>query len=131
MIPFVEDFQLEEIEESSKDYRLDTKESRIEGFVDELKVTEQVVYKILNTERYEHIIYSWDYGVELSDLIGRDMDYVKSEVKDRIKEALTQDDRIETVDEFSFTEKEGGILLVEFIVHTIYGNIKAEKEVNV
>lgn len=131
MIPFVEDFQIEEIEESSKDYRLDLKENRIEGFVDELKAMEQVVYKILNTERYEHIIYSWDYGVELSDLIGRDMDYVKSEVKDRIKEALTQDDRIETVDEFSFTEKEGGILLVEFIVHTIYGNIKAEKEVNV
>ncbi|MFQ8776837.1 MAG: DUF2634 domain-containing protein [Roseburia sp.] len=25
----------------------------------------QAIYNILNTERYQYIIFSWDYGVEL------------------------------------------------------------------
>ena len=71
------------------------------GKVDETEAIRQSVIKILNTERYEHEIYSWDYGVELQDLYGKPMPYVMSEVKQRVIEALTADDRIESVDDFT------------------------------
>ena len=70
------------------------------GKVDELDAIKQSVMKILNTERYEHEIYSWDYGIELRDLRGKSITYVMSEVKERIKDALLQDDRIKSVDNF-------------------------------
>ena len=59
----------------------------------------QAVYLILNVERYAFPIYSRDYGSELSDLIGTPRDYAISEIKRRITEALTQDDRITSVDD--------------------------------
>ena len=77
-----------------------------------------------------HIIFSWNYGVELQDLIGKPMDYVMVEVERRITEALTQDDRIDSVDNFEF-EVHRKTLIVKFTVHTKFGNAKIEKEVDV
>jgi hypothetical protein len=71
------------------------------GKVDRLEAVKQAVLKMLNIERYEHEIYSWDYGVELSDLYGTPLPYAMSEVKHRIIDALTSDDRIESVDDFT------------------------------
>ena len=90
----------------------------------------QVVYKILNTERYEHIIYSWNYGVELRDLFGEPVNYVISEIERRIKEALLQDDRITKVNEFEFEVVRRGVVHTKFTVHTIFGDIQEEKVVN-
>ena len=80
--------------------------SRIDGYVDDIDAIKQTIHLILSTERYEHIIYSWDYGVELVDLYGQPLSYVISELERRIIEALTQDDRIEDVINFEF-EKNG------------------------
>lgn len=55
---------------------------------------EQVIYKILNTERYRYVVYSWNYGIELMDLFGMPADYVCPVLEKRISEALLQDDRI-------------------------------------
>lgn len=110
----------------SKSYRLDGKHVR--GAVDGLEAVRQAVYCILNTERYENVIYSWNYGVELKDLIGKPSGIVKSKLKKRIREALMQDDRITGVDAFSFTQ-EGRKLHALFTVHTNLGNFESEKEV--
>lgn len=56
------------------------------------------------------------------------MDYACSEVKRRITEALIQDDRIESVSDFSFNTKNGTIE-TSFIVHTIYGEMSMAKDV--
>ena len=37
--------------------------------MDETEAVRQAAIKILNTERYENEIYSWNYGIELKDLI--------------------------------------------------------------
>lgn len=103
---------------------------RISGYVDGLEAIAQAVYLILSTERYQFIIYSWDYGVELVDLIGQDMPYVMSELQRRITEALTQDDRIDDVVDFEF-EKNGKKLLTTFTVVSNLGNISTELEVEV
>ena len=112
----------------SKTFRL--KGGTVAGWADGLEAVKQAVYCVLNTERYESILYSWNYGVELKNLYGKPMGYVKSEVKRRITEALTQDDRIESVDSFSFTSS-GRNLAVSFTVHTALGNFEAGKEVRV
>ncbi|MEN7878645.1 hypothetical protein ABFP80_18720 [Clostridioides difficile] len=47
-----------------------------------------------------------------------------------MKEALIQDDRIENVDNFEFENIKGKVNC-KFMVHTKYGNIKAERVVSV
>lgn len=133
MIPSANDFLLTELEVEtlpSKNYKMNIEEHNIKGHCDELDAMLQVIYKILNTERYEYIIYSWDYGVELVDLFGEPAGYVCPELQRRIEEALLQDDRINSVDDFEFDILEKGKVKVTFTVHTIYGDAEAEKVVN-
>ena len=114
----------------SKNYKLHIEYDVINGFCDGLEAMKQVVYKILNTERYQHIIYSWNYGVELRDLYGEPFTYVCPEIQRRITEALVQDDRINGVDSFEFELTEKKTVKVTFTVHTIYGEFESEKAVN-
>ena len=104
--------------------------SRINGYVDDLESIKQAIYLILNTERYAFIIYSWDYGVEIIDLIGKPMPYVMSELPRRIKDALIQDNRVNDVVDFEFV-KRGNKLHTTFTVVTNVGNIPTELEVEV
>lgn len=113
----------------TKTYRINIENNIINGFCDNLEAMKQVVYKILNTERYENIMYSWNYGIELHDLFGEPVNYVVSELKRRITEALVQDDRIKSVDSFEYQIDRKTISLT-FVVHTIFGDIESEKAVN-
>lgn len=117
---------------ANKTYRMDIDAERIRGTITEnLEAVRQAVYKILNTERYRFIIYSWNYGVELADLFGKPIPYVLPEIPRRITEALTQDDRIESVTDFDLSYTKRGAVLAKFTVHSVYGDIDAEKEVSV
>lgn len=95
--------------------------NRVSGYVDELDAYKQAVYKILNTERYEHVIYSWNYGVELKDLFGQHIAYVVPELERRIREALMQDDRTVSVTDFQFDTSKFGEVAVKFKATSIYG----------
>lgn len=114
----------------SKNYKLHIEQNTISGTCDGLESMKQVIYKILNTERYQHIMYSWNYGIELLDLYGEPVTYVCSEVQRRITEALIQDDRINSVDDFEFDLTERRTVKVKFTVHTIFGDVQNEKVVN-
>ena len=124
----IHDFEEEQI--ASTDYALDYSHERVNGMREGLKELEQAVFFILNTERYVHLIYPWSYGVELVDLIGQPMEYVIPEVERRITEALVQDDRIDSVDNFVF-EQNKRKLKVTFTVHTNTGDFEAIKVVSV
>lgn len=104
--------------------------NRINGLLDDLDAVEQSVYLILGTERYKFPIYSWDYGVELADLFGKPMPFVMAELPERIKEALTVDERISNVTDFEFTQN-GKKLEVSFTVVTDAGNLETALEVEV
>lgn len=122
--------ELEVEEQPSKNYKMYFDEEIINGFRDELEAMKQVIFKILNTERYQYLVYSKYYGIELEDLFGEPVSYVCPELERRITEALVQDDRIESVDSFSFDIVEKRTVHVTFIVHTVFGEINAEKVVN-
>lgn len=122
------DFALEQ--QPSYTYKLDIDRGRVKGMTDEADALLQAVYLILSVERYQYPIYSYNYGVELVDLIGQPKDYVMSEVKRRITEALIQDDRINAVDSWEFETTKKAVKTT-FIIHSIYGEIETTKEVDV
>jgi hypothetical protein len=122
----------EEIEvetEPSLTYQLDFENKRIAGFIDEKEAIRQAIAKILLTERFEFLIYSEDYGFEGQGFTNAPQLFVESELKRRITEALLQDDRIEDVDEFSFTFGNDSVL-GEFVAITEFGDVEYTGEVN-
>ena len=124
------DIEFEEERQPSKTYKLDLVRKRIVGYVDGREAVEQAIYKALSTERYDHLIYTWNYGAEIAKLFGKPIPYVYSELKRLITEALTHDDRIESVDAFLFSNKKNKVS-VSFTAHTIEGEIEAQTEVSI
>lgn len=121
-------------EQPTKTYKMELyKGNYILGFVDSQKAMEQAIYKIIRTERYKYIIYSWNYGIELEDLFGMPVEYCIVELERRISEALLQDNRITTVHSFEFdTENERGTVLIKkFIAETLFGKIQIDNGLSV
>ena len=116
------------IDFDEKHLRLSFDEEDGNGFIDGLEAMRQAVFFVLNTERYEHLIYSWEYGSELWDVIGMDMDIALSEIERRITEALLEDSRILSVDDFEFEVKKKEVSCA-FSVSTIFGDLEMEQEV--
>lgn len=123
---------INQVEETmpSYTYNINRNTNRISGYIDDKDAIVQAIYLILQTERYESMIYNWYYGAELDNLIGKNRNYVISELKRMIREALLEDDRISEVTSFSFSYKNDSIL-VQFLVQTIIGDIQMEWEVNI
>lgn len=117
---------IEVVSQPTHTYYLDTINNRIVGHVDGIQAIKQAIYKIINTERYSYLIYSWNYGIELESLIGKDPLFVSAELQRVFKESLTQDDRILSLSGFSINQNEEGEFAVSFIVNTIEGNIFIE-----
>lgn len=121
-------------EQPTKTYKMELyKGNYILGFVDSQKAMEQAIYKIIRTERYKYIVYSWNYGIELEDLFGMPVEYCIVELERRISEALLQDNRITAVHSFEFdTEKERGTVLIKkFIAETLFGKIQIDNGLSV
>lgn len=105
-------------------YKLDRENKRIVAVYDDYKENiRQAVYLALSIERYDYVMFSWNYGVELNDLFGRERQYVVPMLMSRIKEALTQDDRILNVTNFEFDIK-GSKYTVNFTVVTEYSDVE-------
>lgn len=115
---------------SSRTLKMDFDWKTISGTIDQIQAVEQAVFLILNTERYFWLIFSWNYGVELHDLIGKDPEYCIPEIERRIREALLQDDRITAVENFEFDVNKKKVLTT-FTVISIFGNINVEKVVEI
>lgn len=118
------------VTQPSKTYRMDLDRKIIVGYSNGLEAVKQAVYKILQTERYDWLIYSWNYGSELKTLFGRQITYAMSEAKRMIKEALLADDRITDVTGFEF-ERNKEDLHVTFTVVSTEGTFESEADFSV
>ena len=114
----------------SRTLKMDHDWKTITGTIDQIQAVEQAVFLILTTERYQWLIFSWDYGVELQNLIGKDPEYCIPEIERRIREALLQDDRITAVENFQF-ELNKRKVLTTFTVISIFGEITTTLEVDI
>lgn len=124
IIPEVRNTQLEFVETPSKTWRLDFKNNRIVKTIDGLEAVVQSVFMALQTERYQHIIFPWQYGSELETLIGTEPDYAMSESKRMVADTLCNDTRITRTRNFRYTE---GVLY--FTLDTIFGSTEVDTSV--
>ncbi len=111
-------------------FRINHDTKTITGTIDQIRAVEQAIFLILNTERYQWLIFSWNYGVEFKNLIGKPTDYCIPEIERCIREALLQDDRITAVENFQF-EVHKKRVLTTFTVISIFGNVNVEKAVEI
>lgn len=114
-----------EEQETSRTWRLDFEKGRVIGMVDDLEAVKQAVFKIVKTERFQYLIYSFDYGIEMQNMLGKSPLYVQTELRRRIQEALLQDDRIQSIEGLTM-DINGDELTARFTVVTNYGNFEAE-----
>lgn len=120
---------VEMTEPTSRTYGLDLLQKRVIGAVDGIEAVKQAAFKILQTDRFDHLIYSTDYGTEFGGLAGADQGFVQPELRRRIREALLQDDRITAVEGMRFNFGRESVL-VEFTVVSRYGEARLKKEVS-
>ena len=134
MTPDTDDILLNNIEEvteqTSKTFYLNIEKNTISNFCDGIEAMKQAIYCILNTERFEHLVYSWNYGIELKHLIGENTTFVIPELERVITEALLQDTRITEVNNFEFEVNKNSII-AKFKVITTVGEIESEKVVSI
>lgn len=127
MFPFdIEDEEVDvEVEEAEEpaDYEIDFETGNLTGrIITGLDAIIQRARIVLNTDRYFYSQYSWDHGAELNQLIGKnyDKDYIESEVKRMVSEALMTDENILDVTDFS-SSMQNEKLTVSFTIDTVYG----------
>ncbi len=134
MIPSATAFLKENFEigeQPTYTYKMNLQSESVRGYADELEAMKQAIYKILLTERFQYIMYSGNYGIETLDLYGQHLSYVCPELERRITEALLWDERIQSVDNFEFDVSQKGIVKASFTVHTVFGEVRTEREVNI
>lgn len=137
MFPFdIDDEELDteaDDEEPLRDYEIDFRTGQLTGrLIEGLDVIKQRVNIIFGTARYRYGQYSWDHGCELENLIGKNYqpDYIESEAKRMITEALQDEDYIDEITDFKiFTSNHGETLTVACTLVTPYGNAEVNYDV--
>lgn len=118
--------QLSQPHPPSLTYQLDLERKQLgRRTCDDVEAMTQAIYLVLAVERFDYNIYSFGYGVELEDLVGKRRSYVEADISRRLTEALLQDDRITGTREFQFDFKNGEIY-VQFVAETIFADIPIE-----
>lgn len=88
------------------------------------------IYKALKTRRFVWQAYTHTYGSEVEDVIGisNDPDIIDSEIKRYITEALMVNPYLQELSDFQF-KHERDVVIVEFLVTSVYGRFTHESEV--
>jgi Protein of unknown function (DUF2634). len=83
------------------------------------------IYNALRIQRYNHVIYSWDYGNELNDLVGQTYDQEELEVtaKAMVEDCLSINEYINSIDDFT-AGIDKDTLKISFTANTIFGEVK-------
>lgn len=128
-------FDVEEIEalsseyEMPREYQIDFTTGNLTGnIVDGIEALKTWVYLTLHTSRYRHIIYSWDYGNELEDLLGQSFtqEYLNTEIPRLLEESLLINPHIKSITDVNVTLNQDK-LSGSFKINTDYG----EADINV
>mgnify|MGYP000495960041 FL=1 len=118
------------IEYSNTTYGIDFVNKVVKSNIDNIEALKQSIYIMLNVERYDYLIYNYNYGIELKNLFGKDMQLVCSVLERRIRDCLSIDNRISNLSDFEFTIYRN-TLKVTFTVSSIFGKHEQEVKINV
>jgi len=121
---------IREVQQPSLTWQFDFDKGKIAGKIDGLDAIKQAVFKVLQTDRFWYDIYSFNYGHELTRLLGNSPEFVQSEATRMLSEALLQDDRIQAVQSVTVNIS-GDQMTLKFTVVTQYGSFEQEVSRNV
>lgn len=121
---------IQEVQQPLKTWKIDFAQGKVVGMTDGLDAIKQAVFCILCTDRFRHLIYSFNFGQELSKAIGMSPIFVESEVNRLLNEALLYDDRITAIQNVKITV-DGDKMNVSFRVVTDIGGFEQEVELSV
>lgn len=130
MIPLSNVSNYEIITYPTRTYYWDRESNRITGLTDGVEAVKQAIYKVLNTERFDYVIYSHNYGITLKDLFGKDKYITCAVLERRIRDTLSVDDRITDVFNFDFEVGRHSVH-VTFNVKTVFGTASIKEGFNV
>lgn len=115
----------------SRTYKIDWEKGRVVGMTDGQEAVQQSIQKILQTKRFAHLIYSWNFGVETDQLIGKSQQVIESELRRLLSEALTQDTRITAVTDVVIVRASRQTSLIRVTVETTFGTLREEVSIYV
>ena len=108
-----------------REYELDTNTGQITGRIVEGKEAVKIwAYKALKTSRYMHLIYSWDFGNEIEDLLEgqASREFLEDEAKRLIEDCLSLNEYITGIENIELII-DNDKLTVSFTINTIYGEV--------
>ena len=81
------------------------------------------IYKTLKTERFRYVAYHESYGIELEKYIGQtNIPNVANAIKKDIKEALSVNPYIKSIDKIEVTKQAGDVVELTIHLTSIYSN---------
>lgn len=122
-----EELEFDDEIQPSLTFGIDFENNRIINMIDEVDAVKQAIHLMISTERFQHEIFTDDYGRELNELIGSEIHYVLPEIERRVTEALMEDDRILSVGDFEFIRQGEEVTFITEI-ETVFGEIEYESE---
>lgn len=110
-------------------FYIDPVSRRVRGMDDGKNAMRQAIEIALSVERFQWGIYSANFGADFTGIIGRDTGYAAAVLEKRIRDALSVDNRVLGISNFSYTAS-GGILTADITIRTVFGDIAQTVEVN-
>ena len=115
--------------EVTRTYKVDSYNKRIVGTTDGQPAIEQAILKNFDTERFAYVIYSKNYGIELEKYIGKDYDFIRSDLQRAIEECLLVDARIYSINNLQFTQEGLDYMSITMDIETEQGVLTTTLEV--
>lgn len=133
MFPFITEDDVKTLEDYAlpKEYEINFETGQLTGRVVEgVEAVKVWAWIALHTPRYRYYIYSWDYGQEYEDLIGKgySTEYIAMEMKRMTEECLTVNPWITGIENFSCAKEEEKVT-VSFTMLTSLGDAEVETDV--
>lgn len=118
-------------DEPYREYEIDPKTGKLTGRI--IEGTEAIVVwclLALKSKRYEYPVYSWDFGEEISEMIGNsyEPDLLRSEAKRMVEECLLVNEHITGIKDFEVIQEKDR-LHIKFTIETDQGDAEVETDV--
>lgn len=109
-----------------KEYGIDFNTGQLTGrIVEGIEAIKVWVWLCLHTQRFRYPIYSWSYGTDMEQYIGQGLtiEYLETDLKDEIEEALRVNEYITGIEDYSCIQT-GSKVQIQFTVQTTLGSLK-------
>lgn len=127
----VSEDRFRDVTDNSKRVRINFSTGQLTGQIVEGKEAIKVwIWCCLQTQRFRYPIYSWDYGADMEQYIGRAVsrEFLQTDCEDEIRSAMLVNPYISDVTDFN-VERKDDQMHISFRVITRFGEMEVEQSV--